>query len=114
MSDLTCCLFPEAGAGPALPIAARDHGHDPDQNLTPQEGGAGPGLAAPLLRKLLFVYFSFYLDCSDKYHKGYFSHKLSALNISPIVERMTSRFGNSICAICVYIERKYYRFVMAL
>lgn len=55
MSDLTCCLFPEAGAGPALPIAARDHGHDPDQNLTPQEGGAGPGLAAPLLRKLLFI-----------------------------------------------------------
>lgn len=55
MSDLTCCLFPEAGAGPALPIAAHDHDHDPDQNLTPQEGGAGPGLAAPLLRKLLFI-----------------------------------------------------------
>lgn len=46
-------LSPEAGAGPALPIAARDHGHDPDQNLIPREGGAGPGLAAPLLLLLL-------------------------------------------------------------
>lgn len=46
-------LSPEAGAGPALLTAARDRGHDRDRNRTPQEGGAGPGLAAPLLLLLL-------------------------------------------------------------
>lgn len=56
-SDLVCSPFPEAGAGPALLIAARDHGHAQGRNRTPQEGGAGPALAAPLLRKL----FSFSL-----------------------------------------------------
>lgn len=52
-----CSPFPEAGAGPALLIAAHDHGHAQGRNRTPQEGGAGPALAAPLLRKL----FSFSL-----------------------------------------------------
>lgn len=55
-----CSLFPEAGAGPALLTAAHDRGHDQDRNRTRREGGAGPGLAAPLLRKLLFVYFSLF------------------------------------------------------
>lgn len=44
---------PEAGAGPALLIAAHDHGHAQGRNRTPQEGGAGPALAAPLLLLLL-------------------------------------------------------------
>lgn len=55
------CLFPEAGAGPALLTAARDRGHGRGPSLTPQAGGAAPGLAAPPLRKLLFVGFSFCL-----------------------------------------------------
>lgn len=44
---------PGAGAGPAPPTAARGHGHDRGRSRTPPEGGAGPGLAAPLLPLLL-------------------------------------------------------------
>lgn len=46
-------LSPEAGAGPALLTAAPDHAPDQGQNRTRQEGGADPGLAAPLLPPLL-------------------------------------------------------------
>lgn len=41
---------PEAGAGPAPHTADRGLGHDLGPNRTPQGGGAGPALAAPLLR----------------------------------------------------------------
>lgn len=67
-----CSPSAEAGAGPALLTAARGHGRDHDRNRTPQEGDAGPGLAAPLLRKLLGFYFSFYLGCLGKYQQGRF------------------------------------------
>lgn len=40
---------PEAGAGPAPLTAGHDHGPGRGPSRTPQEGGAVPALAAPLL-----------------------------------------------------------------
>lgn len=63
---------PGAGAGPAPLTAARGHGHDRGRSRTRLEGGAGPGLAAPLLRKLLLVDVLVYLGCLEKYQGGFF------------------------------------------
>lgn len=62
----------EAGAGPAPLTAARGRGRDHDPNRTPRGGGAGPSLAAPLLRKLFLGYSSFHLGCLGKYQCGCF------------------------------------------
>lgn len=64
----------EAGAGPAPLTAARGRGHGQDPNRTPRGGGAGPSLAAPLLRKLFLGYSSFHLVVWTGTNAGAFSY----------------------------------------